>query len=240
MANADGGQLRVLHHQFHGQFRQHFQHRGQRTIGVDELIVNSNDQADVLTLNASGSGGGRTGNDHGFDRASRHETLTFTGIDALVVNTFAPMTPLWSAIRRRRRWWIWAGDDSITVGFVPLVPDAGNTNVEYPGGLLVGNSAGITNGNSNALVLFGGANNDTFNIVHNVAALYVDAGAGNDFINLATVIVLRPTPGSSGFTQPTGAGGNRYDYLDNGAMVFTGGAGVDRLTLVGTPGGVMC
>ncbi|NOS72615.1 MAG: hypothetical protein HOP33_22175, partial [Verrucomicrobia bacterium] len=208
--------------------------------GVDELIVNSNDQEDVLTFNATGAIGSRTGTITVLNGLTLlgTETITFTGVDAVVVNTFAANdnvtvddTAAPTVID------LGAGDDLVTVGNVPLVPDAGNTNAEYPGGLPVGNPSGITPGNSDALVLFGGANNDTFDIVHNAKPLFVDAGAGNDIINLATVIILRGTPGSSGNTQPLGTGGNRYDYLDNGAMVFTGGAGTDRLAIVGTGAG---
>jgi Ca2+-binding RTX toxin-like protein len=206
--------------------------------GIDELIVNSNDQPDTLVLNATGSGALRQGTITVLTGPSETETVTFTGVDAVVVSTFgANDTVTVSDTAAPTLIDLGAGDDTVTLGSVPLIPDTGNTNAEYPGGLPVGDKPSITNGNSDPLVLFGGTNNDTFNINHNVAPLFVDAGAGNDFINLATIIVLRASPGSSGFTQPLGASGARYDYVDNGPMVFTGGPGIDRLTLVGTPAG---
>ena len=73
-----------------------------------------------------------------------------------------------------------AGDDSIVVGTVPLIPDPGNRTLEYPNGVPVADTAHMTNGNTAPLYVLGGTQDDYFEVDHNVGLLYLAGDAGDD------------------------------------------------------------
>ncbi len=132
------------------------------------------------------------------------------------------------------------GDDQMVVGTVPLKPDTGNRTLEFPDGVPVVDSDGLTNGNSNPLFAMGEGGNDNFEVNFNRAQLYLHGGKGDDRFLLKTFLVLkedaaRPDEVTNLNRVFGGEGSNRYDYLENGPVEINGGPGIDTLVLIGTP-----
>src|SRR5262249_50165399 len=71
------------------------------------------------------------------------------------------------------------GDDNITVGTVPQILDIGNKNLEYPDGVPVADKENMTKGNSADLYIFGLDGDDTFEVNHNSAKLFLHGGDGD-------------------------------------------------------------
>src|SRR5262249_39651112 len=67
-----------------------------------------------------------------------------------------------------------AGDDHITVGVVPQVPDRGGApTTDHPEGVPIVDKHHLTNGVSNVTYIYGGTGDDFFEVNHNAAALWV-------------------------------------------------------------------
>src|ERR1051325_5541579 len=73
-----------------------------------------------------------------------------------------------------------SGDDKVTIGTVPQIPDEGNTNLEFPEGVPVADTQNMTNGNSVRMYVFGATQDDNFEVNHNVAELYLAGGDHDD------------------------------------------------------------
>ncbi|MHC4396737.1 MAG: hypothetical protein ACYS1A_13895 [Planctomycetota bacterium] len=210
--------------------------------GSDQLIVNGTNQGDVFTLNATGSGGFRTGIIVAGDLASPdREIITFRGVERVAINSRAGDDRILSndsvvvtVIN------MGSGDDEIVIGTVPVIPDTGNRTLEYPDGVPVVDTENMTNGNSVPMFVLGEGQNDRFEVNHNVARLYLHGGAGNDRFLLKTFLVLRDNPNdheeiTNLMSVFGGAGMNRYDYLQNAPVEINGGPGIDTVVVIGTP-----
>ena len=207
--------------------------------GVDRLILFGTNQADVFTLDATGSGAFRVGIVQAsevsqqrvtFRGMERVEVYTFEGADRILTDDTAATTVIDMG----------AGDDEIVIGTVPLIPDPGNRTLEFPDGVPVADTENMTNGNSNPLFVLGGDQNDRFEVNTNKAKLWLHGGNGNDRFLLKTFLVLKenaddPNDITNLASLFGGAGANRYDYLQNAPVFINGGAGVDTIVVVGTP-----
>ena len=128
------------------------------------------------------------------------------------------------------------GDDNITIGTVPLVPDPGNRNLEYPNGVPVADTKHMTNGNTAPMYVMGGAQNDYFEVDHNRGMLFLAGDAGDDTFLLKTFLVLKENPNNPDeVTNLTtlfgGSGSNRYEYLQNAPVFINGGTGFDTIII---------
>src|SRR5581483_3730234 len=133
-----------------------------------------------------------------------------------------------------------AGDDSMIIGTVPLVPDPGNRTLEYPNGVPVADTAHMTNGNTAPLYVLGGTNDDYFEVDHNVGMLYLAGDAGDDTFVIETFLELKQNPNKPDeVTNLTtlfgGSGSNRYQYVQDAPVLINGGSGYDTIVIVGTP-----
>ncbi|HEX4527586.1 MAG TPA: hypothetical protein VH108_12695 [Gaiellaceae bacterium] len=213
------------------------------TSGSDEIIVNGTDAPDTVTLDATGSNLTRTGYVTFGDLATPSSTdvVSFIAVEYVSVNTFGGDDNVLSndtaAVTLIN---LGGGDDTLTVGTVPLKPDPGNRTLEFPDGVPVVDTDNLTNGNSNPMYAMGEANNDDFEVNYNRASLFLHGGAGNDRFELKTFLVLREDQANpQAITNLTtvfgGEGSNRYDYLQDGPVLINGGPGDDTLVFVGTP-----
>ena len=128
------------------------------------------------------------------------------------------------------------GDDSIVIGTVPQIPDTGNKNLEFPDGVPVADTQNMTNGNSFDMYVFGGAQDDTFEVNHNTAALYLAGGDGDDTFIINTFLTLKKNPDKPDeITNLTrlfgGKGSNRYEYVQNAPVFINGGYGIDTVVI---------
>ncbi len=206
---------------------------------VGQLVVYGTDQPDNLTLNASGSGSFRIGTV--VDSGVSNTAVSFSGLvrtivetqggnDQILVNDTASPTIVN----------LGNGNDFLTVGTVPTIPDTGNRTLEFPNGVPVVDTANMTNGNSNDLFGVGGGGDNTFTVNHNSAMLYLNGGSGDNLFIIRTFLVLRQNAADpSQITNLTtlfgGPGNNRYEYLQNAPVVINGGSGYNTLVIVGTP-----
>ncbi|MDA8974505.1 PA14 domain-containing protein, partial [Akkermansiaceae bacterium] len=132
------------------------------------------------------------------------------------------------------------GDDTMSVGSVPQIPDEGNKNLEYPDGVPVADTDNMTNGNSFEMFAFGAGGDDQFEVNHNIAALYLGGGDGDDTFIINTFIALKKNPDRpDDITNLTnlfgGRGSNRYEYVQNAPVFINGGYGTDTMVINGTP-----
>src|SRR5438552_2697974 len=132
------------------------------------------------------------------------------------------------------------GDDQLTIGTVPLVPDPGNRTLEYPNGVPVADTQHMTNGNTAIMFVLGGEQNDNFEVDHNRGMLYLHGGGGDDRFLLKTFLVLKENPDrpdevTNLTTLFGGTGNNRYEYLQNSPVNINGGSGIDTIVVDGTP-----
>src|SRR5581483_9601634 len=147
--------------------------------GSDDLVVFGTNQADTLTLNSYGSGAGAI---MYIDASvTSTEQISAQGVDRLEIYTLggddhvlSNDTSVTTVVN------LGAGDDSMIIGTVPLVPDPGNRTLEYPNGVPVADTAHMTNGNTAPLYVLGGTNDDYFEVDHNVGMLYLAGDAGDD------------------------------------------------------------
>ena len=212
-------------------------------LGVDLLLVHGTNGADDIRLNAAGSGAFRVGFVESFDRDSgrlstfvsfrdieRLNVFTLGGADRVLSDDTAVVTVVD----------LGGGDDEITVGTVPLIPDKGNRTLEFPEGVPVADTQNMTNGNSADLFVLGDGQNDRFEVNHNRGKLWLHGGAGDDRFLLKTFLVLKENPDNPNDVTNLmqlfgGSGNNRYDYLENAPVFINGGPGTDTIVIVGTP-----
>ena len=165
-----------------------------------------------------------------FQGVERFELYTLGGNDSVLSNDTAVTTLIN----------LGAGDDSIVIGTVPLIPDPGNRTLEYPNGVPVADTAHMTNGNTAPMYVLGGTQNDYFEVDHNVGMLYLAGDEGDDTFLINTFLVLKQNPDKPDeVTNLTtlfgGTGTNRYQYLQNAPVSINGGSGYDTIIIVGTP-----
>ena len=132
------------------------------------------------------------------------------------------------------------GNDTVVVGIVPLINDPGNKTLEFTLGVPIADIDNLTNGNSHKVTIYGGTDDDQFEVNHNAAKLYLSGEAGDDTFIINTFLVL-----TDGSTQDIvnlatlfgGSGNNRYSYLQNAPVFISGGPGIDTVVINGTPVG---
>ena len=211
------------------------------TMGDKVVMVNGTGQGDSLTVNATGGSGFRVGTvtDSGISKMSlsfrgsgivRLVLDTLGGNDGVLVNDTAVPTFIG----------LGSGTDNVQVATVPLIPDTANRTLEYPDGVPVVNTKAMTNGNSNDLLVMGGSGDDTFEVNHNRAMLYLHGGSGINTFVLNTFLVLHDNPSDPSQitnlnTLIGGSGSNRYSYLQNAPVDIIGGTGYNTIVIVGTP-----
>ena len=207
--------------------------------GTDVLVVFGTNQVDTLTLNSAGTGPAAVG----FVQASgdsqmmismrgieRLEIYTLGGDDHILSNDTAVTTVIDMG----------AGDDSLIVGTVPLIPDPGNRTLEYPNGVPVADTAHMTNGNTADLFVLGNTGDDYFEVDHNVGLLYLAGDAGDDTFLIQTFLELKQNPDQPDevtnlVTLFGGEGSNRYTYVQDAPVVINGGSGYNTIIVEGTP-----
>ncbi|MDB4265389.1 hypothetical protein N9891_01425, partial [bacterium] len=210
--------------------------------GRDELKIFGTAKADTVSASAFGQGGSRTGvlgfhvgdvnaSDVLFYRNIELVQIDLGAGDDTILNDDTAATTLINT---------GDGDDEITVGTVPLIPDTGNRTLEFPEGVPVADVDNLTNGASNELYIYGQGENDRFEVNYNRAPLYLHGGSGDDRFLLRTFLVLRDNPADDQEVTNLanlfgGTGSNRYSYLENGPVAINGGPGIDTLVIVGTP-----
>ena len=133
-----------------------------------------------------------------------------------------------------------AGNDQLTVGTVPQVPDPDNRTIEYPLGVPVADTENMTNGVSATMVVYGEGDDDRFEVNHNAAKLFLHGGENDDTFVINTFITLREmTPEGEAIANLNtlfgGTGNNRYDYVQNAPVFINGGLGTDTIIINGTP-----
>jgi len=127
------------------------------------------------------------------------------------------------------------GDDTVLVGTVPEVADRNGKNVEYPGGIPVVDTTRMSNGNSAEMFVFGGRQDDEFEVNHNTAKLYLHGGDHDDTFVINTFLVLGDADDPDNLsTLFGGSGTDRYQYLQNAPVEINGGLGNDTLIINGT------
>src|SRR5262249_32565928 len=104
--------------------------------GTDELVLFGTNQADNLTLNAPGTSAsavmyvpasGSSQTEISAAGVERLQIYTLGGDDHVLSNDTSVTTVID----------LGAGDDSLIVGTVPLIPDPGNRTLQYPDGVPV-------------------------------------------------------------------------------------------------------
>src|SRR3989442_3688782 len=133
-----------------------------------------------------------------------------------------------------------SGDDTVTIGTVPLVPDTGNRTLEFLEGVPVVDTNNLTNGNSNVTFILGEAQDDEFEVNFNRAQLFLHGGRGDDRFLLKTFLVLKedaanPDEVTNLANVFGGTRNNRHNYLGHGPVKINGGPGIDTLVVVRTP-----
>ncbi|MDA8976302.1 calcium-binding protein, partial [bacterium] len=210
--------------------------------GRDELKIFGTAKSDTVSASAFGQGGSRTGvlgfhigdftkSDVLFYRNVELVQIELGAGDDTILNDDTASTTLINT---------GDGDDEITIGTVPLIPDSGNRTLEFPEGVPVADVDNLTNGASNELYIYGQGENDRFEVNYNLAPLYLHGGSGDDRFLLKTFLVLRDNPADDQEVTNLanlfgGTGSNRYSYLENGPVAINGGPGIDTLVIVGTP-----
>ena len=110
------------------------------------------------------------------------------------------------------------GDDSFVIGTVNL-EDPDNDGIRSV------DETTLTPGNWTDMFVEGGFGNDTFEVNHNKADLYLYGQEDDDTFIVNTYQVVRIDGGT---------GKNTYEYLQNGFVFLDGGSGIDTLILNGT------
>ena len=120
-----------------------------------------------------------------------------------------------------------AGDDTVTVGQLfesERTTDKDHSNVKTNDVFnTIKTSQGyLSEGVMHSTSIVGGEGNDTFNVLHNQAAVSLSGGLGNDTFNVAM------------FQQINGDGSK--SIVENGPVTLIGGAGIDKMSIVGSDG----
>ncbi|MDF2733121.1 MAG: hypothetical protein K0S92_1758, partial [Desertimonas sp.] len=207
--------------------------------GVDEVVIFGTNQGDNIRLNAAGSGAFRIGIVDALSTATTR--VTYRQVERVSIylmggndTVLSDDTAVTNVID------LGGGDDRLIVGTVPLVPDTGNRTLEFPDGVPVADTEAMPNGNSGPMFAIGGGQNDTFEVNHNRAKLFLAGSAGDDMFLLKTFIALRENPlDAADITNLAmlfgGTGMNRYEYVQNAPVQINGGPGTDTIVVIGTP-----
>jgi len=129
-------------------------------------------------------------------------------------------------------------NDLIIVGFVAQINDPENITTDYPLGIPIVDLKNLSKGNSHVTTVYGGTEDDQFEVNHNSAKLYLSGEAGDDTFVVNTFLVLTDSETKDIANLTTlfgGAGNNRYTYLQNAPVFISGGAGIDTIVINGTP-----
>ena len=134
-----------------------------------------------------------------------------------------------------------AGSDTVQVGQVygenPNLPaDYDPVTQHYASGVALGDeiqgteiSRGfLSNGISNATVIYGGIGDDTFSVYSNKAFLRLEGEDGNDHF------IVRAFVATDQIALNGGAGDDQIEYNVNAPLSINGGAGFDTVTVLGT------
>jgi len=131
------------------------------------------------------------------------------------------------------------GEDLVIVGTVPQINDPGNRTPEYLLGIPVADIENVTNGNTAVMTIYGGEDDDEFEVNHNMAQLFLHGGAGDDTFIINTFLTLKDSDDPDEITNLStlfgGAGNDRYEYLQNAPVTINGGTGTDTIVVTGTP-----
>ena len=120
-----------------------------------------------------------------------------------------------------------AGDDTVTVGQLfesERTTDKDHSNVK-PNDVFktIKTSQGyLSEGVKHSTSIVGGEGNDTFNVLHNEAAVSLSGGLGNDTFNVAMFQQINADKSKS--------------IVENGPVTLIGGAGLDKMSIVGSDG----
>ncbi len=159
----------------------------------------------------------------------KKNSATYTGIENIALNTGA-------------------GDDKIaidgTISTISIDAGAGNDNVAVgqlfnserttdvnlsnvlPNdvfGTTLTTKGYLSNGVQHSTNIEGGEGNDTFNVLHNDAAISLSGGTGNDTFNVSMYQKIDLTT-------------NTKTIVENSPVTLIGGAGIDRMNIVGSDG----
>ena len=120
-----------------------------------------------------------------------------------------------------------AGDDTVTVGQLfesERTTDKGHSNVKSNDVFkTIKTSQGyLSEGVKHSTSIVGGEGNDTFNVLHNEAAVSLSGGLGNDTFNVAMFQKINDDGSKS--------------IVENGPVTLIGGAGIDKMSIVGSDG----
>ncbi|SMP52273.1 calcium-binding protein [Fibrobacter sp. UWB10] len=120
-----------------------------------------------------------------------------------------------------------AGNDMVTVGQMfdsKRTTDANLSNVQPKDvfGTTETTQGYLSNGVEHATSIVGGEGNDTFNVLHNKAAVSLSGGLGNDTFNVAMFQEKHEDETTS--------------IVENGPVTLIGGAGIDKMSIAGSEG----
>ena len=120
-----------------------------------------------------------------------------------------------------------AGNDTVTVGQMfdsKRTTDANLSNVQPKDvfGTTETTQGYLSNGVEHATSIVGGEGNDTFNVLHNKAAVSLSGGLGNDTFNVAMFQEKHEDETTS--------------IVENGPVTLIGGAGIDKMSIAGSEG----
>ncbi|MCR9294179.1 MAG: dockerin type I domain-containing protein [bacterium] len=166
------------------------------------------------------------------------ESVVFTGVDRLQLHTLGGNDSVLSddtAVQTLID--LGQGDDEITIGTVPLIPDPSNPTLEFPEGIPVADTDNMTNGVSNQTIVYGQAGDDVFEVDHNVAELFLHGGADDDRFVVNTFLKVTDESGNVTNTATLfgGDGDNHYEHVVDAPITINGGSGIDTTVVVGTP-----
>ncbi|MCL4179348.1 MAG: calcium-binding protein, partial [Verrucomicrobia bacterium] len=217
------------------------------SVGSDTLWIFGTSAADNVTLDKQTIGSVvygkvlvQTASASGTDTVYYREIENFAvstlgGDDVLQLNDNLNTTHIYTG----------AGADSITIGYVATVQN----DEDVP----VADLANTTNGVSAETFIYGGTENDRFEINHNLAVLWLYGEDGDDrFVQYSFLVDLNnttlPLSGEDDVTLNGGSGSNeyqigdpgplgsiRYVYLQNNLVYIEGGNGTDTFVIVGSP-----
>ncbi len=117
-----------------------------------------------------------------------------------------------------------AGNDTITVGQEFESERGADSNVK-PNDVFktIKTSQGyLSEGVKHSTSIVGGEGNDVFNVLHNQAAVSLSGGLGNDTFNVAMFQKINDDGSKS--------------IVENGPVTLIGGAGIDKMSIVGSDG----
>jgi Ca2+-binding RTX toxin-like protein len=115
--------------------------------------------------------------------------------------------------------------------------DAINAAIAYQaanGNKALDGVAYVSSGATHAITAFGGGGNDTFSVYHNKATLRLEGEEGNDQFVVRAFVTLDLS--KQGDTEVNGGDGtDTINYAINAPVSIDGGAGFDKVVVLGTP-----